>query len=277
MITNISYDHTNLLGNTLEKIAAEKAGIIKSKIPVVISETQEKVKQVFIDKAKANKSEIYFADKLFVHKEESYFPEHGNTGYVYKNRKMEIAVLSDLPGTYQKYNIGGVLTVIDILKKDFKIKEVHIYKALKKVKKLTGLHGRWEILNEKNPRIICDTGHNKDGIMQVMDCIDREFTSKVVKGNLHVVFGAVGDKDVSEIFSLLKANKYFSSATYYFCKPNIPRGMEVKALHKEAVKKGLRGEIYPSVKEALKAAKKTAKVKELVFIGGSTFTVAEVV
>jgi dihydrofolate synthase / folylpolyglutamate synthase len=277
LITNISYDHINLLGNTLQKIAVEKAGIIKPSVPVVISETQSNVKQVFINKAKANKSEIHFSDKLFVHQKESYLPKKGFTNHLYKNKGKQVSVLSDLPGTYQQYNIAGVLAALTILKKEFTIKDTHITKALQKVKKLTGLRGRWEIVSKKNPRVICDTGHNKEGIKQVIDCVNREFASKMVTGKLHVVFGAVNDKNVSEIFSLLRADTYFSAATYYFCKPNIPRGMDTSVLSKAAFKHGLKGKEYKSVSRALKVAKKVSKPKELIFVGGSTFTVAEIV
>lgn len=279
IITNISYDHTNLLGNTLEKIATEKAGIIKPKVPVIINQTQPKVKQVFIDKAKETKSDIYFADKLYTHQKESYIPKFDFTAHRYKIKgiKEELVVLVDLLGTYQKYNLAGVLTAINLLRKDFKIKERHIEDGLVEIKKLTGLHGRWEILNKKNPRVICDTGHNKDGIKQVMDCVSREFATKLVKGKFHVVFGAVSDKDVSEIFSLLKTNKHFKTAHYYFCKPNIPRGMEVSILSQVATKLGFKGTEFKSVKNALHAAKNAAKEKELVFVGGSTFTVAEII
>ena len=277
VITNISYDHTNLLGNTLQKIAAEKAGIIKPNVPVVISETQPKIKQVFIKKAEATKSELYFADSMFKHQIAIYSPEKSLIVHNYKTTEGKFFVISDMLGTYQKHNIAGVICALTLLTKNFSIKDTDIQKGLVKVKKLTGLHGRWEVLNEKNPRIICDTGHNIDGIKQVMDCVDREFETKMVKGKLHVVFGAVSDKDVSEVFTLLKTNKHFASACYYFCKPNIPRGMEEVVLQKAAIKKGFKGNIYPSVKEALKAAKKQAKTNELVFVGGSTFTVAEVV
>jgi len=277
IITNISYDHTNLLGNTLEKIAAEKAGIIKPKIPVVISETQNKVKQVFIKKAKETKSEIYFADTILIHQNEFYFPKKNATVHLYNCDGEPMMAPTDLPGTYQKHNIAGVVCALTLLMEDFPMKDDDMHKGLVNVKKLTGLHGRWEILSKKNPRVICDTGHNKEGIKQVIDCINREFDSKIVKGKLHVVMGVVNDKDVAEIFTLLKTNKHFASAQYYFCKPNIPRGMEVSVLHKAALKQGLKGEAYPFVKEALKAAKKAAKPNELVFVGGSTFTVAEVV
>ena len=277
IITNISYDHTNLLGNTLEKIAAEKAGIIKPNVPVVISETQAKIKQVFIKKAKETKSDIYFADSMLKHRTAIYLPKKSLIVHNYKTPEGKSFVISDMLGTYQKHNILGVLTALALMAASFKVKDTDLHKGLRNVKKLTGLHGRWEILNEKNPRIICDTGHNKEGIKQVMDCIDREYADKMVKGKLHVVFGAVSDKDVAEIFALLKTNKHFSSATYYFCKPDIPRGMNTDVLRKAASKLGLKGKEYPSVKEALKAAKKQAKAKELVFVGGSTFTVAEVV
>ncbi|HXD93522.1 MAG TPA: Mur ligase family protein, partial [Bacteroidia bacterium] len=233
LITNISYDHINLLGNTLPKIAKEKAGIIKPKVPVVISQTQATVKKVFTEKAKAAKSKIYFADNVFIHQKENYLPEKSLTKHSYKKGKEFVSILSDLPGTYQRYNIAGVLTALNILKQDFKIKDKHVKKAFGNVKKLTGLHGRWELLN-KHPRVIADTGHNKDGIMQVIECVDREFQSNIVKGKLHIVFGAVNDKDIVNIFALLKTNKHFSTATYYFCKPNIPRGMELDVLHKAA-------------------------------------------
>lgn len=276
LITNISYDHTNLLGNTLTKIAAEKAGIIKPKIPVVISQTQKEVKNIFIKKTKNTNSKIYFADTVFIPEDEFYFPEKNLTthSFIYKNKIKTIS--SDLPGTYQKYNISGVLTVLEILKNKFKITDSHIIKALKNVKKLTGLHGRWEVINKK-PRVICDTGHNTDGIKQVIDSVNREFTSGIVKGKLHVVFGAVNDKDLRETFSLLKADKYFSKAIYYFCKPDIPRGMELPVLLKNANKHRLKGKRYSSVKKALLTAKNRAKDTDLIFVGGSTFTVAEIV
>ena len=276
IITNISYDHINLLGNTLPKIAKEKAGIIKSKVPLVISQTQATVKKVFLEKAKASKSKIYFADNIFIHQEENYQPQKSLTKHTYKKEKEVISILSDLPGTYQQYNIAGVLAVIDIVKNDFTIKDKHLHKALHNVKKLTGLHGRWELLN-KHPRVIADTGHNKDGIMQVMDCVNREYKLKTVKGKLHVVFGAVNDKDVTAIFKLLKTNKHFTNAAYYFCKPNIPRGMELDVLCHAAKQQNIKGKAYPSVKDALHVAKKTAKANELIFVGGSTFTVAEVI
>lgn len=275
VITNIGYDHTNLLGKTLGKIAAEKAGIIKPNTPVVISESQQEVKKVFINSARKNKSEIYFADELFMHQQEKYFSKKNNVGHIYKKGEKEISLLTDLPGTYQKNNIAGVLAAIDICRQDFKIKQRHVKKALKKVKTTTGLLGRWEVIS-KHPRIICDTGHNEDGIKQVIQSINREYNSGIVKEKLHVVFGVVNDKDLSKIFPLLKSNMFFKNAVYYFCKPNIPRGMETEILTANAKKYGLIGNPYASVKQALKAAKKHVDDKGLIFVGGSTFTVAEI-
>ena len=279
LITNISYDHTYLLGNTLQKIAAEKAGIIKPGIPVVISQTQSEVKKVFIGKAKKENATIYFADDIFQHQKESYYPKKGLSKHIYKfkDEDEKLTLLSGLPGTYQKYNIAGVLTAIRLLQTEFYVTEKQLLKGLKKAAKLTGLHGRWEILQKKNPRVICDTGHNEEGIKEVIECVEREFTPGMAKGRLHVVFGAVNDKDLSAIFTLLKKNKHFATARYYFCKPNIPRGMEVKELNKAALKQGLKGTAYPTVKQAYEKAKQKAKPKDLVFVGGSTFTVAEVV
>jgi dihydrofolate synthase / folylpolyglutamate synthase len=276
LITNISYDHTVLLGDTLSKIAVEKAGIIKPGVPVVISQTQKEIKNVFIEKAKKTKSKIYFADTDFTGEGEFYFPVKNLTSHSFMHKNKVKSILSDLPGTYQKYNIGGVLEVLEILKNKFKIKDRHIAKGLKKTKKLTGLHGRWEVLN-KNPRVICDTGHNTDGIKQVIDSVNREFISGIVTGKLHVVFGAVNDKDLTEVFLLFKKDPHFSKATYYFCKPNIPRGMELPVLAKNARKYGLKGKTYSSVKKALYTAKNEAKKNDFVFVGGSTFTVAEIV
>ncbi len=276
LITNISYDHTNLLGNSLKKIATEKAGIIKHNVPVVISETQKEVKDIFHKKAKQNNSKIYFSDTIFSSEEEFYFPKKKFTTHKYFHKKNTQTISCDLPGTYQKQNIGGVLTVLNLLKNKFKITDLHISKALQNVKKLTALHGRWELIN-KSPRIICDTGHNTDGIKEVIHCVEREFESGIVKDKLHVVFGAVNDKDLTEIFSLFKKNKHFSKAAYYFCKPNIPRGMETAILLENAHKYNLQGRTYPSVRKALTTAKNEANSCDLIFVGGSTFTVAEVI
>ncbi|HXB40427.1 MAG TPA: Mur ligase family protein [Bacteroidia bacterium] len=276
LITNIGYDHTALLGSTLQKIAKEKAGIIKPKTCVIISQTQKEIKNIFINKAKENKSPIQFADSVYIHKKEKYLPEKQKAFHLYLYKKEKKQIVCDLTGTYQKNNIAGVLATLDFAKNHFKLPDKNIAKGLQKVKKLTGLHGRWELLN-KNPRVICDTGHNAEGIKEVLSCVKREYDLKLVKGKLHVVFGAVSDKDLSSIFSLFKKDKHFSKAVYYFCKPAIPRGTETEILLKAASEYKLKGKKYTSVKQALSAAKKAAKSHELVFAGGSTFTVAEVV
>lgn len=275
LITNISYDHMNLLGNTLPEIAAEKAGIIKPGIPLVVSQSQSAVKNVFIQKAKKEKIEIFFADKIYRHISEKYIPAQFLTEHVFSKGNKRIKVKTDLPGTYQQYNLPGVLCAVDMLAEKFPLRKKEITSALKEVKKLSRLHGRWEVIG-KNPLIICDTGHNEDGLKQVLLSVKREFDCKTVKGRLHVVFGVVNDKDLGKVFSLLKKDRRFSKAAYYFCKPAIPRGLDASALQQAALKAGIKGEAFPSVKKALKAAKTQARKNELVFVGGSTFTVAEV-
>jgi dihydrofolate synthase/folylpolyglutamate synthase len=169
-----------------------------------------------------------------------------------------------------------VITTVERVREHLPVATKDLHKGLQKVKQLTGLHGRWEIISKK-PRTICDTGHNKEGINEVLKCVAREYKSRIVKGKLRVIFGVVNDKDLSSVFKLLSKDKYFKTAQYYFCKPAIPRGLEAQELVESAAKFGLRGKIYSSVKKALAAARSEAKTHELVFVGGSTFTVAEVV
>ncbi len=276
LITNIGYDHTALLGNTLEKIAIEKAGIIKPGVPVVISETQKETRNVFLNTAKERKSELVFADKLFVHKKEKYDARKMLCTHSYSKKGKKTVIKTDLGGTYQATNLAGVLVTLELAGNHFKLSQKDILSGLKNIKKLTGLHGRWEMIHKK-PRVICDTGHNTEGIKEVVKSVKREYDSKMVKGQLHVVFGAVNDKDLSSVFPLFKKDPHFKNAFFYFCQPAIPRGMETEILEKEAAKFGLKGSSFKSVKRALAAAKKAAKSGELVFVGGSTFTVAEVV
>jgi dihydrofolate synthase / folylpolyglutamate synthase len=276
LITNIGFDHTALLGKTLKKIAAEKAGIIKPGIPVIISQTQTGIKNVFVTKARASHSSLYFADQIYKPLSARYLPQEKLSVYSFKTSKGLMQVGADLTGTYQAANIAGVLATIDVVQTHLPVKNKAVVAALKQTCRITGLHGRWEILQSR-PRVICDTGHNADGIREVIKCVTREYLTGTVSGRLHVVFGAVNDKDVGSIFSIFKKNKHFARASYYFCKPQIPRGMETTILLEEARKLGLKGKAYPSVKKALAAAKRTAKKHEMVFVGGSTFTVAEVV
>jgi dihydrofolate synthase/folylpolyglutamate synthase len=282
VITNIGWDHMNLLGNTLQLIAGEKAGIIKSGIPVIIGERQPEVADIFINKAKEEGSEISFASELLGLSLKSEVSS-------LKSKKSEINELLevrltrstktsdsrlqtldlklDLTGTYQLKNVKTVLCAIDELRtQGFKISDEQIKTALSQVKALTGLHGRWEVLS-KSPLTICDTGHNPEGVQEVLKNI-----SAVDFDKLHFVIGVVNDKDISKILDMLPQN-----AVYYFCKPDIPRGLEAESLKHKAESFGLNGEAYPSVKAALNTAQHVAGKNDLVFVGGSTFVVAEIV
>lgn len=245
VITNIGLDHTQFLGNTLPEIATEKAGIIKPNIPVVIGEYTRQTKEVFEEKAKETNSEIYFA-----------------SDFVAKTPK------SDLIGKYQQKNKKTALQTIKILQNRnlFEISKENISNGFLNVAKNTGLMGRWQILQEK-PKIICDTAHNKHGLEIVLEQIQKEKFKQ-----LHIVFGAVNDKDLDSVLPLFPKN-----ATYYFCKPDVPRGLETDILKEKAREFWLIGETYSSVKNALENAKKNASEKDLIFVGGSTFVVAEVV
>ncbi len=244
VITNISMDHTQFLGNTLAKIAAEKAGIIKPTIPVIIGETQSEIKHVFIEKANQLDAPIQFAEE---------FP----------TKEYE----SDLKGVYQQQNKKTVLATIQVLQKlGWNIAESHIINGLQNVVNNTGLMGRWQMLN-KQPLTICDTGHNEAGIKLILAQINQQSFEK-----LHFVLGVVNDKDITNILQLLPKN-----ATYYFCQAKIPRALDVNILAEKATAVGLSGTTFPSVAAAYKAAQKNATAQDLIFIGGSTFVVAEVV
>ncbi len=244
VITNIGLDHTQFLGDTLELIAFEKGGIIKPKIPVVVGETQKETASVFKDLAKNKGSEIVFADQT-----------------------IKADYESDLLGTYQSKNIKTVVQTIKTLQASgCKISEKHLKTGLLNVVKNTGLLGRWQILRQE-PKVVCDTGHNREGLTYVMEQLSNE-TFKV----LHVVFGVVSDKDLESIVDLLP-----KKAIYYFCKPNIPRGLDANKLKQSFANYNLKGETYNSVNEAYKMALKNAKKDDFIFIGGSTFVVAEII
>ncbi len=275
VITNIGWDHMNMLGNTLPLIAGEKAGIIKPGIPVIIGEKQEEVAKVFTDKAGETNSKIRFASEQWITEkvkgERQKAKDNAELLELHiqsKNSELKTYDLAlDLPGTYQLKNIKTVLSAIDELREQgFTIADDDIQTALKQVKTLTGLHGRWETLSH-NPLTICDTGHNPDGIEEVMKNI-----ASVKYNHLHMVIGMVNDKDIGKVLPMFPKD-----ATYYFCKPDIPRGLDAETMKTQAQDYGLIGEAYPSVKEALLSAQKNAGSDDLVFIGGSTFVVAEVV
>lgn len=271
VITNISFDHMALLGDTLEKIAGEKAGIIKPHIPVVIGETQKGSAAVFTEKARAQEAPITFADERYaaVHAQQRM---EGTKVYLamdieQKGKIRYQNLQSELLGLYQIKNIPTVLATADALnKKGFQLTETIIRKGIQNVVSTTGLLGRWQVLAE-NPLIIADTGHNEAGIKEVLAQLKQ-----TPHEQLHIVIGMVNDKDISSVLSLLP-----SDAIYYFCKANIPRALPAKELQAAAQLKGLSGTIHDTVAAALQAAKNKATRGDLILIGGSTFTVAEVV
>ena len=243
VITNIGYDHTQFLGETLEEIAFEKGGIIKKGIPVVIGEQQAEIEHVFFDLALGNDTSIAFAEEDVV------------------NYNMDVF------GSYQQKNLTTAIRAISELQKvNFIIKEDHIIDGLQSVVKNTGLLGRWQILNDK-PLTICDTAHNREGLIYVLkQLLDEQYDQ------LHIILGVVNDKNLNTLLDLFP-----KKATYYFCKPDIPRGLDAKILKDQAKRFNLKGRTYTSVKDALNKAQEAANQDDLIFIGGSTFVVAEVV
>ena len=243
VITNIGLDHTRFLGETLKEIASEKAGIIKTNIPVVIGETTSETKIVFSRKALKEKSQIIFTE------------EENLSDYK-----------SDLLGDYQKKNIQTTVeTIKELQNKGWEISEENIKEGFLKVVKNTGLQGRWQVLKE-HPKVICDTAHNREGLLIVMQQLKKEHYKR-----LHIVLGMVDDKNLKTVLPLFP-----KEAHYYFCKPEVIRGMGALVLQKSAEDFGLVGEVYSSVNEAYNASLKNASTEDVIYIGGSTFVVAEV-
>ncbi|MCG8734330.1 bifunctional folylpolyglutamate synthase/dihydrofolate synthase [Tenacibaculum finnmarkense] len=240
VITNIGLDHTQFLGETLPEIAYEKAGIIKNNISVVVGERQKEVEKVFIDKANECNAEIVFAS---------------DQDYSYK---------TDLLGDYQSKNVKTAVKAIRQLK-DFVVSEQNIKNGLLKVVENTNLKGRWQIL-QQYPKVICDTAHNKEGLIYTLAQLKNEQYK-----NLHIVLGVVSDKDLAAILPMFPQN-----ARYYFCKPNIIRGLSEKKLKDTAEVFNLTGDLFGSVNEAFESAKTQASSEDCIYIGGSTFVVAEI-
>lgn len=263
LITNIGLDHQDILGNTLEEIAKEKAGIIKTNTPIIIGEKQAGIAQIFEKKAKEANAKILFAPDCWT------ITTKGTAPLLVVNAlssKQSLELALDLRGSYQIKNLAGVLTAVDELREQgFKISEEHLKTALKQVTSLTGLQGRWQTL-QTIPLVICDTGHNEDGVKEVLKNIIN-----TPHQNLHLVWGMVKDKDITKILALLP-----KEATYYFCQPNIPRGKSAEELVQEAHQYELIGQAYASVAEAYQQALNHAQPNDLVIVGGSTFVVAEV-
>jgi dihydrofolate synthase/folylpolyglutamate synthase len=266
VITNIGWDHINILGDTLEKIAAEKAGIIKPGIPVVIGESQPETNQVFIEKANSCGSPIFFADQQrFVnnwnHQDSLLLTEIAD--HIHQDHQ---EYRMDLTGVYQLKNLVTVLEACHQLTlKGWNISRHHLQLGLQKVKSLTGLHGRWEQIHQ-HPAVVLDVGHNVDGIRQVL--AQLEITPHQ---NLHIITGMVKDKDIDTVLALLP-----KTARYYFTQAQIPRALPAIELAAKAEVLGLSGEIYLNVNEALQHALGVAGKKDLILVCGSVFLVGEV-
>jgi len=267
IITNISLDHVDLLGDTLGKIAVEKAGIIKNDIPVVIGLTQNETKQVFVDIAQTKQTSLFFADQEYTTSYSMLGLDGKQMMNIEKNGIIEYPEIKlDLLGMYQAQNVPVVLKALEIMiEKGWKIARDHIYDGLNDAAKITGLMGRWQIIGN-NPLTVCDTGHNEDGIKMVVSQIKN-----TAYKTLHFVFGVVADKNPDAVLRLLPTD-----AVYYFTRADIPRALDEKELAKKAAGFGLNGDSYDSVLEAFNTAKLNAGKDDLIFIGGSTFVVAEI-
>ncbi len=267
IITNIGLDHTQFLGNTKQLIAKEKAGIIKQNIPVVIGETEIETIEVFRSTAKIKNARLIQADKTYSIPFSAFSHDNKQIMQVHSGDKLKFKDLKvSLLGWYQRKNTITTLAAVDTLNiSGYKIKEEHIYSGLENVQESTGLLGRWQIIGS-NPRVICDTGHNEDGVKAVVEQIKN-----TPYRNLHIVWGTVNDKDIQRILSLLPKD-----AKYYFTKASIPRALDEKVLWQKAGKEGLKGNYYPDAATALNEAKKEATPNDLIFIGGSTFIVADI-
>jgi len=269
IIANIDFDHTQFLGTTLELIAAEKAGIVKQNTPLVVGKTQPETQPVFEAKAKEKNAELFFADQNFecssvfntIDGKQSFNISKHNS-LIFNDLKL------DLQGFYQRENILTVLQAVDVLNTrkliDKEITNQILYSALPNAAKLTGLMGRWQIVGN-NPLMVCDTGHNEAGIKIILEQIAQTAYKK-----LHFVIGMVNDKDVSKVLAMLPLE-----AIYYFTKASIPRALDEKILKQKADAFNLQGQSYLSVKEAVEKAKKNAEASDFIFIGGSTFVVAD--
>ncbi|MBO5975321.1 MAG: bifunctional folylpolyglutamate synthase/dihydrofolate synthase [Paludibacteraceae bacterium] len=245
IITNVSFDHVSILGDTLEKIATEKSGIIKKNIPVLIGECKdENIKNIFIEKAKENDAPICFAQN-----------------YEY------LEIPCELKGIYQEKNKHTLMVAFTLLLQlGFNLADSDLRNGFQQVIERTGLQGRWQEISSQ-PRIVCDTGHNEAGISEVVKQLGEEKYEK-----LRIVFGMVNDKDISSVLSILPKN-----AIYYFTKAQIPRALSEVEIQQKAKKYNLNGESFSSVKQALDKAKEDASSNDLIFVGGSNFVIAEII
>lgn len=266
VITNIGLDHVDFLGSDLASIAGEKAGIIKENIPVVIGQSVLETRPVFEKKAAEKNADIIFAEEQFRVPYAMLNTEGKQVLNIYQTDNVLYDNLQlDLLGFYQQRNICTVLATLEVLvKKGWKINKEHLYHGLSEVAKTTGLLGRWQILNH-NPLVVCDTGHNEDGVQQLLLQIEA-----TPHKQLHFVFGMVNDKNIDKILGMLP-----KEATYYFTRASIPRSLKAEELQTKATTFALKGNTYANVPDAIAAAKANASANDLVFIGGSTFVVAD--
>ncbi|NLA63801.1 MAG: bifunctional folylpolyglutamate synthase/dihydrofolate synthase, partial [Bacteroidales bacterium] len=262
IITNIGLDHTQYLGNTLPKIAAEKAGIIKPNTPVVIGEVEnEKVRKIFIEKAATENAPIIFAEEQM----DNFTSKITSDGWILNNDSYQ-NLKNELGGWVQNKNARTVLTAIhELIKLGYKIPNHAVYNGFANVTKLTGLMGRWQTLQQK-PRVVCDTGHNEHGVKYIVQQLSMENYDR-----LHIVFGMANDKDATTILSMMPKN-----AVYYFTQASVDRALDVDTLAESASKHELKGNNYSTVQLALEAAKENANENDFIFIGGSSFIVADV-
>ncbi len=266
VITNIGFDHMQFLGNSLDAIASEKAGIIKENTPVVIGQSNDITKAVFVNKAKTTSSTCVFAEALIDIAETQ--RTISKTTYELKNKQSgeSTSITTDLNGAYQINNIRTVIAALDILKKNgWNISPKHIQEGLHDVKTITGLLGRWDVISE-SPVTIADVGHNEDGIKEIISQLSQQYPNR----NYHFIVGFVADKDISKILALFP-----KEASYYFTQANIPRALDKQQLELQANAFGLIGCIYEDVNEALADAKRFAKQEDIIIICGSFFLLAE--
>jgi dihydrofolate synthase/folylpolyglutamate synthase len=266
IITNIGLDHTHILGNTLELIAAEKAGIIKDETPVVIGKANHLTRKIFLAKAEEMRSNIFFAEDRYSSTSKYLSPDIISIQISHKDTQGVNTFEADLPGLYQQENLKTVLTAIDILReKGWELNDEAIINGIRFAKKNTGLLGRWDIIRS-NPLLIADVAHNIDGLSKLLEQI------KISKfESLHVVVGFSADKDIDSLLTLLPLG-----ASYYFTQANIPRALNVDTLKEHATKFNLTGTTYENVNDAIEAALRTANVNDLIIVCGSIFVVGEI-
>lgn len=267
VITNIGWDHMDMLGDTLPKIAAEKAGIIKADVPVVVGQWQDEVAPVFERIANEKRALLKYADQKFQVRQLAY-QSAGALYEVKSGPKVRfVSLYVDLAGHYQQFNLATVLAATEVLQRNgWELEDEHIGLALGKVRELTGFAGRWTVLGQ-NPMIIADTAHNSDGLHLVMEQL-----ATLPRKSCRIILGVVNDKDLAKILPLFP-----KEAIYYFCKSSIPRALNEVELAQKAAQFGLLGSTYPDVKTALETAIAESSPDDLLYVGGSTFTVADII